>query len=90
VRAATGAHSECGVDIAIDPDNYYDVNLADGTLLMRKVDHAIHSDATNTIDPAQPLSVRMRHDATSAIVVFETSLDGSVWTMQQRMAATCR
>ena len=72
------------IEAALDGNNYFLIDAGSGSMVFRSmVGGANNQTLLPTFDPATQRFWRIRHDAVTNTIFFETSADGNAWTTRK-------
>jgi len=86
VKTTVGASAATTFAVGMDSDNWYRTLVFDGRLYFQDKVNGVKSSADLAYDASLHHFWRIRHDAASDAIVFETSGDGQAWTAQRTIA----
>lgn len=82
-----GGWSENYVQVMLDAQNYYLIDVGSGSMLFRSMVNGVNDQSVISYDPTALPYWRIRHDQTADTVSFETSTNGVNWTTRKTVAA---
>jgi len=75
------------IQVVLDANNYFLIDAGSGSMVFRSMVNGVNNQSVlATFDPAAEHYWRVRHDQTANMINFETSADGTKWTIRKSAA----
>ncbi len=82
LQTASGS-SDTNLAVCLDSRNFYMISVESGQLRFEQIVNGVRTTVSVAFSAAQNRFWRIRHDASSDSIVFETSSDGQTWTQRR-------